>query len=1132
MIQPIVTALLLLGGGGTLQAGQVAVQSSIDSPAAHPTKSDRSALTDLPARLVVEEVPLTVALEKLGKEAGVPFAFSPSRVAAAGGVVSCACLTVTVGEALDHLLYGTVLRYADLGTRIVIERRPAAARTRPAPGMTLAALPLRTGGAGSARAPIRAAVPLSFRTGTVMGTITEERTNRPIELAQVSIEGMTIGGLTDARGRYVLDNVPAGTHVLNVQRIGYRVVSRSIVVRADAMTVANFEIAQEALALDAVIVTGTPGGTQRRAIGNVVASLDADEILDRSPILQMDQLLGQRSPGLIMMPGTGQIGTGAPIRIRGISSITQGAEPIIYIDGVRMDGEVGGRGGAISRLNDLHPADIASLEIIKGPAAATLYGTEASNGVIQIITKRGASGRPQFDVSTQLGTNWMWNPEGRAGLRFMRDPDNPGELIGKNVYREERLFGTGPAFGYGLLQSYNLSMRGGTEGVRYFGSVSRNHDVGIVAHNWDKRLAVRGNVEALLTDKLTVTLATAYIQAQTRMSEGIAEVRPFRNLVWAVPANTAARGWRTSPPEEWDKVETRNDNDRTTSSLELRFQPASWSNHRLVAGLDVNSIVDWTLVPRMPEETMHFYGALGRGSKSARRGARRLVTVDYSGNANFDWRHMSFQPAIGFQYYKTESSFIDASGSQFPAIPITTISGGASRSSDEIFLENATVGVYVQQRVGWNDRAFVTAAVRADDNSAFGTEFDAAIYPKLSATWVISEEPFWSTSVLERLRLRAAWGAAGQQPGTFDASRLYDPIIGGGDQPGLSPASFGNPQLKPERSEELEVGFDASFLDGRVELEFTRYQRAVKDAIINRPLPLSSGFPGSQIVNVGRIDNWGNELGAVARLVTGRRFAWTVDAQLATTRNEIKSLGDSDVIFAGTQAQHREGYSIADVFMLRILSAEINDRGQVISATCDGGTGPQGIDPGGPPVPCSEAPQVWLGHSQPTWQIGIGNSFTLFNDLTLTLRVEGNGGHIHNATEVRATHNLNTTEAVLRANNPLLQAYRVLENDRTGVYDAGFLRLREASLRYILPDRFVQRIGANRGSVAVGMRNVAMLWTAQHGWSTPRDGHVRESIADMIIWDPETRGTGSTSVGFQQNVPQTASATVSLRLSF
>ncbi len=988
---------------------------------------------------------------------------------------------------------------------------------------------------------------VTAQTGTIQGTVVDAATGRVLRSAQVSVEDTGVGGLTNAAGRFLLLNVPVGQRTVEVLMIGYETQQQQVLVSAGQTATVEFRLESSALELDAVIVTGTAGGSQRRAIGNVVTAVNTDDVLSRSPIQSVDQLIGQRTPGLTMLPGTGQVGTGTAPVIRGVASISQGNDPIVYIDGVRMDSDprrgTGQRGGSnINRLNDIHPADIASIEIIKGPAAATLYGTEASNGVIQIITKSGQTGAPQFDLTTRIGTNWLWDPEGRTDMRWMPDPDLVGapqtvdDLFGINVYTLEKEQGNGPIFQNGLTQSYNLSVRGGTDAVRYYGSVSRDDDTGVVDWNWSKRLALRANFEALLSEQLTASINTGFIQSETRLAQGGINQDPFSNLIWSNPRtlldNSGRRGWRAAPPEEWSKYEDRSDNDRTTVSAELRFQPWEWMNHRLVAGIDNNSEHNHETLPRQPEGASHYYGSAALGDKSVDRGTRRFVTVDYSGSANIDWGAYTLTPSVGFQYYNTRSQFISAEGSEFPAIPVTTISGAAIRTSGETYSEEAMVGFYVQQQVGWNNRAFLTAAVRMDSHSAFGSEIDATYYPKLSGTWVISEESFWDFDFVDQLRLRGAWGAAGQQPGTFAASRLYGPSIGYGDNPALSPDSYGNPDLKPERGEELEIGFDASFFDDRISVEFTRFDRVTKDAIVNRPLAPSSGFTGSQVVNIGQIDAWGNELAVNARLIQGSTFSWDLDTQYSTSQNRIADLGDLDVIFGGTNSQFREGYSVADVFMLRVLDAEISSTGAVLSATCDGGTGPQGVDPGGAPVPCSEAPQVWLGKTQPTWQFGIGNTFTLFNNLRLYARVEGNGGHIQNNTEIRATHNQTTTIATNLRNDPFVQAYRSLENNRMGVYDAGFLRLREVSVSYDLPGGLAERIGARRGAISVGMRNVAMLWTAEEGWGTPRSGLVTEKLQGMHVWDPEVRATGANSVGYQTVLPPTASLTMTLRLSF
>jgi TonB-dependent SusC/RagA subfamily outer membrane receptor len=235
------------------------------------------------------------------------------------------------------------------------------------------------------------ASPLAAQQGTVTGRVTDQQSGQPIPAAQMTIAGLSIGGLTQQDGRYVLQNVPVGTHQLSVQRIGFGTVTQQITVTAGTPTVQNFAITQEALGLDEIIVTGTPGGTQRRAIGNAVTSVQASEVAQVVAVTSAQDLLTGRSPGVQFTRVSGNVGTGAPIEIRGTKSFNLTTQPLIYVDGVRVNnsfraGPTIGEGQQVNVLNDFNPQDIESIEIIKGPAAATLYGTEASAGVIQIIT--------------------------------------------------------------------------------------------------------------------------------------------------------------------------------------------------------------------------------------------------------------------------------------------------------------------------------------------------------------------------------------------------------------------------------------------------------------------------------------------------------------------------------------------------------------------------------------------------------------------------------------------------------------------------------------------------------------------------------------------------------------------------
>lgn len=982
-------------------------------------------------------------------------------------------------------------------------------------------------------------------TGTVAGLVTDSATKAPLSGVEVIVTGEGSAGSRNTRtainGRYSITGVAAGQATVSVRLVGYAPRALRLTVRTGETATADFAIPAQTARLDQVVVTGTGGVAQRRAVGNVIESIDAKEVMTNAAPRSVQDLIGARTPGLIVLPAAGQVGVGAQLRVRGVGSLSLTNDPIIYIDGVRMDasparGPVQRGGGGASRLNDINPEDIQSIEVIKGPAASTLYGTEASNGVIQIITKRGRTGKPQFNFTTRQGANWLQNPEGRAGLLYGRDPTTQ-QIISFNLYRNEIDKGKGPIFTTGQNQGYNASLAGGTDANRYFIAAGWDHDVGVVPWNWDKKFTARANLDVLASNNFRLQGSIGHIRDRVRLAQQAIDIDPFSQLRWGTPltANTGKRGFLNSPPEEWSTAEAHADNDRTTMSLTSEYSPMTWFSNRLVVGLDVGSENNWTLYRRQPLGSLDFLGQNGLGAKNAARTTRSFLTLDYAGNVKWGFgEDLRLTSSVGLQAYRQEISTIGATANTFPAIPITTITGGATRAGTEDYLANATVGMFIQQQVAWKNRVFVTGAIRGDDNSAFGEDFSAAYYPKLSGSWVISEEPWFKLPFLGETRIRGALGAAGTQPGTFDAPRLYDPSVGYQNNPGLVPGSYGNPQLKPERSQELELGFETTLLNGRADISYTHYSRNITDAIVNVPIPPSVGFPGSQVVNIGKVKGWGQELAVNVRLIERSRVQWEMGTQLATNGNRIEDMGGTQflTVGGGGQAQNRVGYGIADFFMYKLRKATIDANGNVTSSICDGGRGTGGVDRGGPDTPCSSAPRVFWGHSQPTWQVGLNSSLGLWQKFRLYARVDGNGGHIQSNTEVRALHNQGSTLAVIQRNDPFLQVYRAIEADAPGTYRAGFLRLREVSGSYNLPKSLMGRIGVNSGTLTVAGRNLMMLWTQQDGWSTSRDGLIHLGIANQVTWDPEIRAVGQLSNGFQTIMPPTASFVTTLRLTF
>lgn len=239
----------------------------------------------------------------------------------------------------------------------------------------------------------------------VTGVVTDAGTLGPLTGAQVQIEGTNFGQLTNDEGRYVITDIPPGTHTLRAVYIGYGPVAHEFTVTVGGTAEVNFELSTSALALDGIVVTAT-GQQRKRELGNAVGDIDAAAIRDVAPINNLADLLQGRSAGVQVLNSAGTSGVGSRIRIRGSSSISLSNEPLVYVDGIRVDNRMSGLGAGgqeASRLDDFNPEDIESIEIVKGPSAATLYGTEAANGVIRITTKRGIPGAARWNVWTEGG---------------------------------------------------------------------------------------------------------------------------------------------------------------------------------------------------------------------------------------------------------------------------------------------------------------------------------------------------------------------------------------------------------------------------------------------------------------------------------------------------------------------------------------------------------------------------------------------------------------------------------------------------------------------------------------------------------------------------------------------------------
>ena len=968
--------------------------------------------------------------------------------------------------------------------------------------------------------------------GTVGGTVVDE-TGQPLFAVQVIVEGTIISTSTDATGRFTIRAFPAPNGMLRFIRIGYRATSKRV---ERGQTDIQVVLSQVAVNIDEVVVTGTAGATGKRELGNTVTSITGSEVVEIARIPDVAAMITGRAPGVEVRATSSQVGAGPNIRIRGASTFSLNHQPLIYIDGVRVDNSinsgiaVGGSGsGIFSRINDISPEEIETIEIIKGPAAATLYGTEASKGVIQIVTKRGRATAPQWSISVRQGGWAFRNPEGRIAKNWGRPLSNMGQVRSDttipypagdepfefDIFANEASLGN-KIFETGYGQGYNLSVAGGIPTVRYFLDAGFDRDHGIEPMNFARKFNGRVNLSVTPTPKLDLTTNVGYVNGKTNIAHengGLWFDLIFANPSADNPGPTAPRGI-TGPRRGFNlfptELQYRNREiyqvlKKQTMSITLNHRPTSYFSWRLTAGQDQSSTQDVQFRANTPE-LAPFQGAnAALGFRFVGNSNVETTTIDGSGDLVFPLsKSVTSKTTVGTQYYHRFLSLQSATGNRFSAPGLEVVAAAAERLGTEDFIENNTLGVFGQQQFSLNGRLFLTGAVRIDDNSAFGRDFNFSTYPKASLSWVLSEEPFFKLGFVDVFKFRAAYGAAGQQPAAFAALRTLTPVAAGVGGV-LVPLSLGNNQLKPERGTELEAGFEAGLFNSRVGIDFTLYRSRTRDAILSRQVAPSLGFSGDQFVNAGTIQNQGVELQVRTIAIQKANIGLDFMLNLSTNDNQVISLGGIDQgngFLIGSQPdgsetfqRHVPGFPVGSWFWQVAVSADIARDGGAINVMCDGGN-PNGrklpdgtpLEMGGPPVPCDQAPMVYLGRPIPKFEGSFGSTITLFRHLRLNGLADWRSGW------VKFDVNLWGRCAVFLMCEASYFPERVKEappyfRNRSGpayiaeiqsggaflshaINDATFLRLREISAAFDFPRRWARWFGAKTATLSLAARNL------------------------------------------------------------
>ena len=949
--------------------------------------------------------------------------------------------------------------------------------------------------AASALVPTRAH---AQQGGTITGVVTDNG-QTPVPEAQVFVVGTTRGGRTNARGEYTIGDVPAGVVQVRALRIGFTAQTAPVTVVAGQSVRADFALAPTAVVLEQVVTTATGEQQRQRERGVTVGQIKVDS-LNLAPVTNLSEVLSSRTAGLVVQTAGGTTGSASRIRIRGANSISLSNDPILIIDGIRVEASaassrIGVGGQNPSRFNDINPEDIENIEVVKGPAAAALYGTAAANGVIQITTKRGRAGATQWNTFAEGGKIYdvtaypsNWEQLGFYGFKANGDSANfecplvdqsagncipIGSVSSWNPLEDYSPFRTGNR------QKYGLSASGGTNRATYYVSGDAEREQGVYAPNLLSRYNLRANIAGQLRDNLKVTVTSGYMRSglgrpqNDNNSEGVVS-----GGLLGTAHDDFTHGYFGPTPEDLYKLDTHQDINRFTNSFNAAWQPLGWLSANATAGLD------WT------HRTDVFYVAPGTFpgwfDPDAAQGQRDVEPFDffnYTGNGNLTGTFIPLpdvtsSSSIGVQWNRQESHGIGAFG-QVITPGIGSLAGtNALFSVDEASQQNVTIGGYLSEQVGWRDRVFATGALRTDKNSAFGTNFGWVMYPALSLSWVIGEEGFFPKQpIVSSLRLRAAYGESGQRPSFRDATTYFSAqtaVLANKDVPALVIGGTGNSELKPEVSAELETGFDAGFFGDWANLEFTYYTKNTTNALVARRLAPSLGVSNSRYDNIGKVKNSGLEMVLNTALYRSNPLTAELTISGSTNKNRVVNLGKdiTPIIFGlgGNTQRHQNGYPLGGYWQQPITGfADTNGDGII------------GYDE----VQVGDT-AVYLGSSTPTREFSFTPRLTIMRYIIASALFDYRGGmKLYNGTEDFRCGVFVNCRAMNDPKTPLAEQARAVADYEYGtvagyIENASFTKLREVSVELRAPDHWVRGFGVNGLSLTLAGRNLA-TWTGYTG---------------------------------------------------
>ena len=918
---------------------------------------------------------------------------------------------------------------------------------------------------------------------TVQGRVTDDG-GRPIAGAQVFVEGTTLGTLVGADGAYrLVVREPRAPLTLVARLVGWRP-GRATITETTGTVTRDFTLARDVLQLSQVVVTGTGAATERSQLGATISSVSGDQIAEAATP-QIDVALAGKVPGALVQPNSGTPGGGTSVRIRGLSTLSRSAEPLYIVDGVIVDNSsrqlVDLGGYTTNRLADLDPNDIERIEIVKGAAAAALYGSRANEGVVQIFTKRGRAGDTRYTLRATAGMDEV--------ERFVPVNQSPVNLAGAPVTRydyQDQIFQSAAQY------STSLSMSGGDERTQYFLSGALVNQDGVLRSTEYERRNLRLNLDRRLADWLRLGVSTSYISSDANITPNGGLIGQFgvltsflfssndRNYFRDPVTGEFPKGQGLANPldiiENWRAPQGVN---RYVGGLQLQGTLPYGITADYRFGYDAFTETAGQFVPRNSSAV-----ALAPGLSVSATNRARLLNSDLDVSHAADvMPSLRLTTSAGVNWQQQRYDVVVARAEDLA--PLTPTVTGSRQFASESRDDRRTLGVYAQEQLAFDDVLFLTAALRADGASAFGSDVRTQYFPKFGASFDVSAMDWWremAGSTVSRFRLRTALGWSGGQPaGSFDRLSNYVFEPSGTNAGAVNSAQLGNPSLRPERQREWEAGADVELLGGRLGVEATYFNKRISDLILPKTVRPSSGFL-SQLANVGELENSGVELLLRSINLDRPGVGWNSSLSVTTNDPVVTQVSDGGAFFvpesfnivrvaAGEAPGHFFGRTYVRDAEGRILNAAgqpIEDAdGRIVGIPAQG---PNAIigDPN-PDLYWTLSNDVRVGSSLSfRVQVDAVQGFDVFNFDRRLLETPAFGSGVDYGRELTGE----VPAGYFAARRGVFEEY---------IEPGDFVKLREVSASYTLPASVAGVVRASGATLTLAGRNLK-TWTDYTGW--------------------------------------------------